>query len=216
MTRLLPTVLSTKTLALAELCASRLDGEIYSVDECFATVDQSETPEVRGAAMLAFFGSTVAAAGRSALWIRGYLSSPPIVHTVCLDREARVRLPPSPRVELREAMLSSDDVGLVGGMPTLTAERVIFDLLLDERFSRASRSLTQLILVDGRVDRSRLRDRVLGARNLPGKRRAIRRLSAIGGLGQGADRAAPVSVPTDIGTALVSEDRQLAAVVTRR
>ncbi len=175
MPRLLSTVLYPGDLAISELCASRLDGEVYAIDECFVQIGHPETAHVRGAAVLALVGPSLVAMGETALWIRGYLPWPPTRHSLCVDRDDRQKIARPRRVIVHERRLLGSDVETIGGMPTMTAERVLFDLVLGKRFGLHERCLAVLIVSSG-LDLSALCARALEARNLPGKHRAARRL----------------------------------------
>ena len=45
----LPMVLGTDDLPIAELCAARLDGELFAIDDGWAPVDEPDLPAFRAA-----------------------------------------------------------------------------------------------------------------------------------------------------------------------
>ncbi|GAB3044683.1 hypothetical protein GCM10027052_28750 [Parafrigoribacterium mesophilum] len=175
----LPAVLSRVDLPEAELCAALLDGELYRVDECFSPCDEVERPITRANALAAITPSRLIAEQRTAAWVHGALGVPPTVHQFCVDARARARPPRTRRISVREVEIDGSEVQSFGGVRVTTPLRTVADLA---RFSPAFGCeerliVTALLAIDGfGIDECRL---ALNRRhNLPGKRRALRRIAA--------------------------------------
>jgi hypothetical protein len=161
-------------LAVAELSAARLDGEVFCVDEAFAPVDEVDCGGLRALAMLELTGTRMIAELDSALWINGIHPAPPSVHRVCVARTDRMKFAPSPRFVVREVTLRPGDVESISGMRVTVPARILFDLAVlggSDSSSDAAALLerwpTCLHACVSRVEKTR---------NLPGKNAALARL----------------------------------------
>jgi len=189
MTRLLAAVLCAEDLPVAELCAARLDGEVFAVDECFAPVDIADSPALRGAALLSLVGPRAVAVHESALWVHGLLCRPPTTHDVRVPRRSRVRLPHSHRLRGGEREFTAADLQTVGGMTVTTVLRAAVDLLFADGFGVARYRLVESVLACDPTYAGRCAELIGSAGHRPGKRRAAQRLAEL--LDGGAQAAQP-------------------------
>ena len=184
MPRRLGSVLSRSDLPLAELCAARLDGELFAVDECFSPVDGVVGAVQRGAALAAIVPDRMIAERRSAAWIWGAVREPPVTHELCVDTRSRIHPPSRSRLTVREVILDEFDVVAVGGMHVTSPVRTCSDIArFSERFGDEEADIVRALLA---VDRQPAATALAAAlayvadrRNLPHKRRALERLSRI-------------------------------------
>lgn len=173
----LPPVLSHSDLPIAELCAARLDGELFAVDGCFSPVDEIEQPSHRAAALRAGEPHRLIAEQLSAAWVWGALDAPPAHHQFCVATGARVNRPPARWMTLREVVINDQDIVALGDALVTSRARTVVDLA---RFSTTFGAAEELVvrrLLTGR--RPLLDDAVTTIRrrrNLPNKRLAIERL----------------------------------------
>lgn len=151
MPRLIRQILDASDLPIAELCAARLDGEVYSVDECFAAVDEVHTRVVRALAVAAIAPNGAIAELATAIWIYGVSASPPKRHRFCRDVAKRARTPQSNRYIVRECIVRHGDVQQIAGLPVMTPLRTAVDLLrISPTFGAdEARDLRQLLELDG-------------------------------------------------------------------
>jgi hypothetical protein len=133
MPRLLPPILDSKFLPLAELCAACHDGDIVRLDDAFICVDEPDGREIRARALRSCLPRVPAvrhliATGPSAAWIHGALDKAPWQHelSVRADERATVRLPP--RFRQRELLLRDEDEILIAGLRVTTVARTLRDL----------------------------------------------------------------------------------------
>jgi len=116
-------------LSIAELSAARLDGDLYTVDTCWASVAEPEDPGLRAEAFAAAVPDLRLVAERlSAAWIWGARSRPPARHQVCLRPGLRARGGPGLLV-LRQTDVSAEDLCSFGSARVTAPERTIADLL---------------------------------------------------------------------------------------
>jgi hypothetical protein len=133
MPRLLPAVLDSRILSIAELSAAWHDGEVVRLDDAFICVDEPDRREVRAGALRSCLPRVPAvqhliASGLSAAWILGAMDSAPWQHELCVraDERATVRLPP--RFRQRELRLRDEDEMLIDGLRVTTVARTLSDL----------------------------------------------------------------------------------------
>lgn len=178
-TRLLPSVLHECDLPLPELGAARLDGEVYSIDECFAPIDQANTSQARAHALWSLAGDRVIAEGESALWVYGHLNDPPRRHTVCVPRTNRITVHRAGRLVVRETRMAPGDTQLIDRMRITSPTRTAFDLVTGQVFGlREHAALVWLIDRLG-ADVSACRSRIGSTTHRPGRRAALDRLDAV-------------------------------------
>lgn len=177
----LPAVLGTRDLPLPELCAARLDGELFALGDGWCPVDEPDLPSLRAATVAPQQPGTLIVERRSAAWVHGALAAPPAVSEYCVryvDRStARIDL----GSVVREVVIDDADVEVVGGVRCTTRLRTAFDLLRDVHSSDDDAEAIVGALIEGAHGLgARLRDRIVSAHRLPHKARALARLDAAG------------------------------------
>lgn len=180
----LPTVLTARDLPAPELGGMRLDGEVYALAEGWCTVDELEGPAHRARAVRGDRSERLIAELGTAAWVWGVTPTLPRVVEFCVDLGARARLGINPIVRVRELVLDPSDrvnLGVGSGGGTVTSRvRTAVDLarFRDPLPAEDAASIVELARQGGfGLDECReLMDR---RRNLPEKRRALARLSAL-------------------------------------
>ena len=170
----LPPVLSTLDLPAPELCAARLDGELFVIDGCFCPVDEIEQPKHRAAALNAGHSERLIAEQLSAAWVWGALDSPPSHRQFCVATGARVSHSPALWMTVREVVIEEDEIVDFGGGAVTDPTRTLVDLA---RFgvSFDPAVIRPLITVGASLDRAV--ESITSRRNLPNKRLALERLT---------------------------------------
>ena len=121
-------VLSPRDLPLAELCGARLDGELYRLGDFWCPVDEVDDPARRARAVGLLTASPRAIAERlSAAWIYG-LAPEPRRHQFCVQNSARMKLVPSPRLQVREVSCPADQLQTISGLRVTLPLRTAVDL----------------------------------------------------------------------------------------
>ncbi|MEO7372295.1 MAG: type IV toxin-antitoxin system AbiEi family antitoxin [Terrimesophilobacter sp.] len=178
MTFRLPAVLTRSDVPEAELCAARLDGEVYRIDECFSPIDEIEDPVLRAAALSSITPARYIAEQRTAAWVHGALRSPPAVHQFCVAAHARAKPRQRRRMIVREVEIDDSEIQPCGGITVTTPLRTVVDLARFSPLFRIDEQLIVTILLASKgfgIDDCRV---ALNLRhNLPGKRLALRRIS---------------------------------------
>lgn len=188
-------VLGPGSLAIAELHAARLDGELFCIDERFSPVDEADTNWLRATALRSLVGKRLVAELDSALWIHGLSPAPPPVHTMCVLRSDRVKFAPSPRFTLREITHAPGDTVMIAGLAVTVPARVLYDLAFIERSDprAAHRILSRWPSLAAECAR-----RVRAAQNLPGKCLALERLAAWAGYENADSGSSAGADPVDV------------------
>lgn len=127
MTPLVPAVLTTTDLPLAELTCARLDGELFAVAGVWCPVDAHDGPETRARALAPIAPSRAAAERMTAAWIYG-LAAEPDRHQFCVDVTARTTKPAAAGTLLREVRIGPGDTRLLGQHLVTTPLRTAIDL----------------------------------------------------------------------------------------
>jgi hypothetical protein len=192
MTRL-PPVLTTADLPLAELCAARLDGEVFAIDSCFSPIDQFESPRLRAAAISSQWPYRLIAEQHSAAWVLGASDSLPTRHDLCADIRARAR-PTSVRLaNVREVVIEPHEIVRIGALDVTGPLRTVVDLARFSRdFGEAERLMCSRLMRMGVFGFEECTEVLLRRRNLPNKNLALRRIASIPGpeeAGEGASVA---------------------------
>ncbi len=175
----LPAVLGTHDLPLAELCAARIDGELFAIDDGWAPVDEPDLPSLRAAVVALRVPRDLVIERRSAAWVHGALDSPPEVAQFCVSHRERVAAINDHRTQVREVTFVDGDVIDVGGVRCTSALRTAFDLLREP--SLADRDVVSIV---ARLASERpglvglLHARLDAARRMPHRARAVERLQA--------------------------------------
>ena len=176
----LPPVLTTDHLPLAELCAARLDGELFPLDACFCPIDEPDLPALRAAAIVTHLPGRLIAEQNSAAWILGALWSPPLRHEFCTDISARARPSNVATARVREVVIAPEEIVRVGGLDVTTPLRTAIDLArCRPEFGDAERQTVARLMDIGRFGLQECREALDARRNLPNKRLAIERLQSV-------------------------------------
>ncbi|WP_394771099.1 type IV toxin-antitoxin system AbiEi family antitoxin [Lacisediminihabitans sp.] len=185
MSQRLPRVLSGRDLPLAELTAARIDGEVYSVDECFSPLDEFEIAPHRALALLASFPPRLIAERHTAAWVLGAQPAPPTVHQFCVSIEARTRPTIALRMSVREVVIDAEDLLQVAGLPVTTPLRTAVDLVrCSGDFDDRHLPLVAELMRIGGFGVEHCAELLNRRRNLPDKRVALARLIAAAALRQ--------------------------------
>jgi hypothetical protein len=173
----LAAVLTTPDLPIAELCAARLDGELYGLDEGFALIDAPPTNETRAAALGARAHERLIAEQHTAAWVWGASIDPPLRHEFCARIDRRTRPPFGTAFSVREVVIDETEIRMLGGMHVTSPLRTIIDLvrfspLFADDDARIVRSLRERYGVSLVQCENALHERP----HLPNKRRALERL----------------------------------------
>ncbi|TFC78328.1 hypothetical protein E3T23_12420 [Cryobacterium cheniae] len=174
-------VLSAHDLPLAELCCARLDGELFPLGDFWCPVDEVDDPARRARAVGMLLSSPRAIAERlTAAWIYG-LAPEPHRHQFCVQSSARMKLVPSPRLQIREVSCPADQLQTISGLRVTRPLRTAVDLARWHGES-ADRGLVPLIAALLRLAGCTSADpaRILcAAPNLPFKAATLTRLREV-------------------------------------
>lgn len=174
----LGSLLDTSDLPRAELCALRLAGEAFDVDDCLRPIDLPDTAELRASAFALLAPVGVVADGPSALWIYGIRSGAPAEHTACVGLDRPMGSPHSPRLRVRQVGLSAQDVRTVGPARVLSPLRTLLDLTrLSEQWSLEQSAATARLIAVGALSADDWEGRLDNPRHLPYKQRASTRIA---------------------------------------
>ena len=169
-------VLSALDLPPAELRAAELDGELFAIDGCWSPIDEPDRTSQRALALAVQLPDRVILERRSAAWVWGLLAAPPRPHELCTAIGARVRTGDG-WPAAREVVIDDDETATISGIRVTTPLRTVVDLA---RFGTAfDDELARRLLAFGRVTVADCCDAMDRRRNLPGKRLAIERLTAL-------------------------------------
>lgn len=176
----LPPVLTARDLPATELGGMRLDGDVYALAEGWCLIDELEGPGHRAGAVRGERSDRLIAELGTAAWVWGVTPTLPRLVEFCVDLGARARLRISPFVRVRELVLDPGDrVDLVGGAVT-SRLRTAVDLarFRDPLSAEDAASIVELGR-QGAFGVEECRELMDRRRNLPEKRRALSRLSAL-------------------------------------
>jgi hypothetical protein len=178
----LPSALGVRDLPLSELYAARLDGELWPLGAGFVPVDEPDSAELRARSLAVDLPPRLIAELSTAAWVWGAIPFPPLPLELCAAATARRRAVGVARWRVREVVFGDAEVVPLGGIRVTTPLRTAVDLLrTDDAFSeQARRAVAALVTRDG-ADPAACRTHLLGRRNLPQRRRALRRLAEVTG-----------------------------------
>ncbi len=173
----LPPVLGTDDLPLAELCAARLDGELFAIDGAWTPVDEPDLPALRAAAVARRAPRALIVERLSAAWVHGALDTPPSIAQFCVPVDSRVALVDAPASVIREVRIDEADVVRLNGVACTSVVRTAFDVLRDPTTGEetAVRVVGALLGANPRAATS-VRERVHGAARMPHRSTALARL----------------------------------------
>lgn len=175
MTRL-QSVLTEDDLPLGELWAACRDGELVPLSSsAFTFADLPQTAVVRALAVQPVLGPRMIIERHSAAWVHGALDTPPRLHTVAV-RYANRSNASRDLANVREVVVRPGDTTTIAGLEITTCLRTAIDLARDRDFTSARDFpvLARLLSSSGLPE---CRDYLDGARNLPHKALAMRRIT---------------------------------------
>ena len=173
----LPSVLDTRDLPLAELCAARLDGELFAVDDGWAPLDEPDLPAFRAAVTALRAPRSLVIERMSAAWVHGAIAAPPAVAQFCVPLSARLAVIGDHRALVREVRIDDDEIVRFGEVPCTTPTRTAFDLLRDPVLDEHAILDAVAALVTSHPGLAgAVRDRLAGVPRMPHKATALARL----------------------------------------
>lgn len=180
MTPRLGPVLSSEDLPEAELCAARLDGEVLRVDEWYGPADLPVSASARAIAVSRCLPDRLIAEQHTAAWILGMTDAAPTRHQFCATAGARAR-PANPRgITIREVVIDSTEIVEVAGLKVTSAARTAVDLTrFSDAFGAADQALVVRLLMSASMTIDDCRRLIQNRRKLPGKRRALARVTLL-------------------------------------
>jgi hypothetical protein len=172
----LPSVLGETDLPRCELFAARLDGEVFRIDDCFSPIDEIEQCSHRARALLPLAAPRMIAERQSAAWVLGARARPPAIHQFCTAAQARTAPRAGSRTILREVVIAGGELFECDGLRVTTPLRTVIDLARSDDFGDPEREIVRVLLGLGALPVEDCIRAMAARRNLPGRRRAVRRL----------------------------------------
>lgn len=117
-------------LALPELSAARIDGDLVEMGEGYVPADLVEGAGVRAGAVATLISPGTAASGPTAAWIHGAGDSPPSPHHVRRTVEHRIRPRTHQRLVYHDTFVPASDLVVIGRVEVTTPLRTMIDLAL--------------------------------------------------------------------------------------
>lgn len=175
-------VLHDTDLPEAELCALRLDGDLFGLGTAYCAIDEIETPALRAASLARLAGVRLIVERMTAAWVWGAAERCPTRPQFCSSLDARYRPWSRLPIEHREVAISADEVrmldgvGVGVGVRVTSPERTLLDLARMPAeapgITAAMRALVRAAPLGGEHALAR----VAAAPHLPHSRRAARRM----------------------------------------
>ena len=150
MTPPLSRVLTVNDLPLAELCAARLDGQVFQLADSWCVIDEIDGSDTRAIAAGQLVPPRAIAERLTAAWIYG-VAPEPRRHQFCVIIGARTTTLWSPRVHLREIVRSPDDVCTISGVRVTTPLRTAVDLARSAAHDSAAQDSDELTALLARL-----------------------------------------------------------------
>ncbi|WP_181439535.1 type IV toxin-antitoxin system AbiEi family antitoxin [Curtobacterium sp. MCBD17_032] len=174
-------LVTTDDWPAAELHAAVLAGELVPVGACWASVAEPQDVALRAASYAwSVSGVPLVAAGRTAAWIWGACSRPPLPHDSCVPAGERSRRRGA-WAGVREIALRPADVVLLAGVRVLGPDATALDLLRDRRgFGPADADAVRGLVATSLVDPRHLSTLLAASGRLPMGRQAQRRFREAG------------------------------------
>lgn len=155
----LPDVFTERDFPVAELCALRLDGSMFSRGDGFAVVDAVESAGLRALTLAAAVPAPRIVDRFSACWVWGVHDVLPRPIEVCVRRGVSQGVEPIRGISLRESTLAAEDVVDLAGVEVTSPRRTALDILRGSRYSPAiAGSVKGLLLLAGMEVEDVLRD----------------------------------------------------------
>jgi len=173
----LPSVLGTDDLTLAELCAARIDGELFRIDDAWAPIDEPDLPGLRAAVVARRAPRALIVERLSAAWVHGAIDAPPQVAQFCVPHRARVAVVTAHAAVVREVTITDDELVSFDGVVCTDRLRTAFDLLRDPSLDDDAVEPVVARMISAIDDLvPRLHERLAGANRLPHRSLALGRL----------------------------------------
>lgn len=173
----LPLVLGTDDLPIAELCAARLDGELFAIDDGWAPVDEPDLPAFRAAVVAMRVPRSLVIERLSAAWVHGGLALPPEMAQFCVPLSSRIAVINDRRATVREVRIDEAEIVEFGRVRCTSVVRTGFDLLrepsLGDEFAEA---VVATLIASRPALATALRHRLEAATRMPHKSTALARL----------------------------------------
>ncbi|GAA4366647.1 hypothetical protein GCM10023152_01930 [Agromyces bauzanensis] len=170
-------VLGTVDLPIAELCAARLDGELFAIDDGWAPIDEPDLPAFRAAVVALRMPRPLVIERRSAAWVHGALPVPPSVAQFCVPHSARIAVLGEPRMSVREVKIDESEIVDLGGIRCTSVVRTGFDVLRDPDYdATGGEAVVTALIADRPWLTSALHARLDAATRMPHKSLALSRL----------------------------------------
>lgn len=197
----LPLVLGTDDLPIAELCAARLDGELFAIDDGWAPVDEPDLPAFRAAVVALRVPRSLVIERLSAAWVHGGLAGPPGVAQFCVPLSSRIAVISDRRATVREVRIDDAEIVEFGRVRCTSVVRTGFDLLREPSLDDELAEGVVATLIASRPSlAAALRQRLEAATRMPHKSTALARLD-------GAERIALAAAGSAAGSAQPSLTR---------
>ncbi|GAA1754531.1 hypothetical protein GCM10009747_10600 [Agromyces humatus] len=170
-------MLGTDDLPLAELCAARIDGDLFAIDEGWAPIDEPDLPSLRAAVVALRVSRSLIIERLSAAWVYDALDTAPRTAQFCVPHRSRIAAIADRRITIREVVLTDDEVAELGGVSCTTPARTAFDLLRETSLPDADSVgiVARLLAPRPRLE-SQIRERLARAQRMPHRARALVRL----------------------------------------
>ncbi|SFR76690.1 hypothetical protein SAMN05428970_2117 [Agromyces sp. CF514] len=173
----LPSVLGTDDFSIAELCAARIDGDLFAVAEAWAPIDEPDVAAFRALAVAHSAPRDLIVERMSAAWVHGACMAPPRRAQFCVPTDARISAISDPGIVVREVRIDEAEVVLLGPVRCTSLVRTTFDLLRDATLEDlASIDVVAMLLAEHRGLEAAARLRLDAAARVPFKARASARL----------------------------------------
>jgi hypothetical protein len=173
----LPAVLDSRDLPLAELCAARLDGELFAIDDGWAPLDEPDLPAFRAAVTALRAPRSLVIERMSAAWVHGATVTPPAIAQFCVPTSARIAVLGDHRALVREVRIDDGEIMRFGDVPCTTPVRTAFDLLRDPVLDDGAIVAAVRVLAASRPGlAAAVRDRFEAVPRMPHKASALERL----------------------------------------
>jgi hypothetical protein len=173
----LPVVLGTDDLPIAELCAARIDGEVFAIDDGWAPVDEPDLPAFRAAVMALRVPRSLVIERLSAAWVHGGLDVPPEIAQFCVPLSSRIAVINDHRATVREVRIDDAEIVDFGRVRCTSVVRTGFDLLREPAFTDALvEEVVGTLMATRPALVSQLRHRLDAAARMPHKSTALARL----------------------------------------
>lgn len=180
MPRALPLVLSPLDLPREELLASRLDGELFRLENGFCPIDEIVRPAHRAAVVMLGLPARLIPELLTAAWIWGAMDRAPTVPQFCVRLDARVAHPLATGMRVREVVLGDGDTIKLNAITVASPLRTAVDLArVSDRWTSESRRVTRALMDVGRFGPADIVSYLDARHKLPEKRRALARISAL-------------------------------------